>query len=128
MERSLWWSKFVGRTCDFTGHPDWMSLFQKHYTLWKGTHARTGHEKLQSGARLILMEKFEGNCLLWERCLGAASIRIPFPEEEAATETCDELVITPIPHLPAPLVGTRENFRRIFPLFYWVRQRRQCLP
>lgn len=115
MERSPCWSKFVGRTCDSTGDPHWSSLFQKHCTLWKGTYARTGYEKLQSGAGLIL-EKIEGDCLLWERCHAGASIRIPFPEEEAAAETCDELAIIPIPHLPAPLVGRRENFRRIFPL------------
>jgi len=36
------------------------------------------------------------------------SVRSPSPEEEGAAETtCDELTVTPIPCLPAPLRGRR---------------------
>jgi len=79
-----------------------------------GTHAGAVREELQPVGRTHIGEV----CGELSPVRGSftpeqgKSVRSLAPEGQGAAETmCDELTVTPIPHLPAPLGGRRERNR-----------------
>jgi len=61
-ERSPYWSRFAGRTCDPTGDLHWSSLFLKDCIPWKRPTLEQFEENYSLWEGLTL-EKFMENCL-----------------------------------------------------------------
>lgn len=71
----------------------------------KGIHAGAVHKELQLVGKTHTGEVHEGLSPMGRTSCRNRE-RTPLPEEEAVTETCDELSVTSIPHLTA-LLGER---------------------